>query len=55
MKYKCAKCKKELEYTAKTYGGYAVDEMKNLCPECWEEYREMKNRHYNELNKWWGK
>jgi len=51
MKYTCAKCKKELEY--KNYGGYAISEMKNLCPECWGEYIEIKNRHNRELSKWW--
>ncbi len=54
-KYICAKCKKEFDNTVKTYGGYAVPEMKNLCPECWKEYIEIKNRHNQELNKWWGK
>jgi len=54
MKYKCARCRKEFEHTVKDYGGYAVDEMKNLCPECWKEYIEIKNRHNRELNNWWG-
>ena len=51
MKYTCDKCKKELEY--KDYGGYSVNDLKNLCPKCWNEYIEMKNRHYRELNTWW--
>jgi len=55
MKYACAKCKRELAITVKTYGGYAVDEGKNLCLECWEAYIEIKNRHYRELTKWWVK
>ncbi len=55
MKYKCAKCKKELEKTVSSYGGYAVTEMKNLCPECNKEYIEIKRKHDQELNKWWGK
>ena len=50
MKYICAKCKKEFE----KYGGYAVTENKELCPECWKEYIEIKNRHWQELTKWWG-
>ena len=53
MIYTCARCKRELEL--KNYGGYAVDEMKNLCPKCWKEYIEIKHRHYSELNKWWEK
>ncbi len=55
MKYTCARCKKELEYSPKEYGGYAVTQMKDLCPECWNEYTEIKNRQYRELNSWWGK
>ena len=55
MKYTCARCKKEFEYTVKIYGGYAITEGKNLCPECWKKYIEVKNRHLFELNKWWGK
>jgi len=55
MKDICGRCKNEFEYTVKTYGGYATTEMKNLCPNCWGEYIEIKNRHYQELNKWWGK
>ena len=51
MKYKCARCQKELEY--KTYGGYAIDKMKSLCPKCWKEYIEIKNRHCRELIQWW--
>ena len=51
MKYTCARCKKELE----NYGGYAVTEMRNLCPKCWVEYIEIQKRHHYELNKWWGK
>ena len=54
MTYTCAKCKKELEKTVFSYGGYAVTEMKNLCPECNKEYIEIKRKHYRELNKWWG-
>ena len=54
MKYTCARCNKGLiEY--KDYGGYAITELKDLCSECWEEYIEMKNRHHQELNRWWGK
>ena len=55
MKYACDRCKKELENTPKNYGGYCVNENKELCPKCWEEYIEIKKRHYFELNKWWGK
>jgi len=53
MKYICARCKKELEL--KDYGGYTVVENKNLRPECWKEYIEIKNRHTQELTRWWGK
>ena len=53
MKYTCDKCGKELDNNV--YGGYAVTEMRNLCPNCWEEYLEIKRRHYQEFNKWWGK
>lgn len=55
MKYICARCKRELEDTIKNYGGYAVDEMKTLCPQCWKEYTEIKNSHRQELTKWWRK
>ena len=51
MTYICARCKKELEL--KTYGGYAVTEMENLCPECWEKYIEIKNRYSQELRRFW--
>ena len=51
MKYICSRCQKEFE----KYGGYAVVEMRNLCPECWKEYIEIKNRHHKELTEWWGK
>jgi len=51
MKYTCASCKKELEY--ESYGGYAVTEMKNLCPDCWREYIEIRNRHNQELERFW--
>jgi DNA-directed RNA polymerase subunit RPC12/RpoP len=53
MTYTCDRCKKELEHTVKTFGGYAVTEMKNLCPECWKEYIEIKNRHNQELRRFW--
>ena len=52
MRYQCAKCKKELEL--KDYGGYVVDELKNLCPECWGGYIIIKHRHNRELTRWWG-
>jgi len=51
MKYTCARCKKELEY--KNFGGYAVPEMKDLCPECWGKYIEIKNKHNIELRRFW--
>lgn len=51
MKYICARCEKELEL--KNYGGHAVTELKNLCPECWKDYIEIKKKHHHELNKWW--
>ena len=50
---KCAKCEKEFDY--KDYGGYVVAENKNLCSKCWEEYIEIKKRHYHELEGWWRK
>jgi len=53
MKYICEKCKKEFEFTVKNYGGYAINENKDLCSRCWKEYIEIKNRHHQELNKWW--
>jgi len=53
MKYTCNKCQKELEL--EDYGGYAVTEGKDLCPDCWKEYIEIKNRHHQELSEWWHK
>ena len=55
MKYICSRCKRELDHTVKTYGGYAATEGKNLCPECWKEYIEIKTRYNQELSKWWSK
>ena len=52
MKDTCAKCQKALD---NNYGGYAITELKNLCPQCWEEYIKIKTQHYNELTKWWGR
>lgn len=53
MKYTCGRCKKELEYTIKGYGGYTIAEMKDLCPKCWAECIKIRNRHNNELDVWW--
>lgn len=53
MKYTCARCKNEFDYTAKSHGGYSIDRDKDLCPKCWGEYIEIKNRQYKELSKWW--
>ena len=51
MTYTCDRCKKELEL--KDYGGYALQEMKNLCPECHKEYIEIKSRYNQELDRFW--
>ena len=53
MKYICDKCKKEFEYSGKEYGGYCVNENKDLCPKHWEEFTEIRVRHYRELKGWW--
>ena len=53
MKFTCKRCNKELDYAQ--YGGFVVNDNKDLCSKCWTEYIEIRTRHYQELNNWWVK
>lgn len=46
----CERCGKTSEY-----GGYAVEEGKNLCPECWTDYINLKNSFHRLLMIFWAK
>lgn len=52
MKFTCAHCKKEFDYTVSQYGGYAVEKGWNLCRECWQSWIDMVKRHSQEITEW---
>ena len=46
----CDKCHKEIK-EQKDYGGLCIEYGKHLCKECWVKWLEMRNRHYQEINR----
>jgi len=48
MNIKCKRCGKE-----GGYGGYCVDEGKDLCIVCHAEYIRIKNNYHREITRFW--
>jgi hypothetical protein len=51
---KCYKCSKDIS-KLKYYGGYAIEEGRDLCKDCWMELMEIKRDYHSKMRKFWEK